>query len=132
MYYHDNVIGMLRMLLPYFKVHLKCVVLKYHNTFICFLLIPLLKFTIIKFLDVNFQILLPVSIVFATLTGNKTTHYQPGLLRAYFTDCCVVSTQSPGIISATTRAWICAVHAMETTYALNKQLCSEQNGSFSI
>ena len=38
-----------------------------------------------------------ISIAFATLTGNKTTH-QPGLLHTYFTDCCVMNTQSHGII----------------------------------
>ena len=52
---------------------------------------PLLKFTIIKFLDVDFNFFyLAVSIACATLTGNKITRYQPGLLRAYFADCCVV------------------------------------------
>ncbi len=57
----------------------------------CFLSVLRLKFTILKFLEINFQIFyVAVSIAFATLTENKTTHYQPGLRYVYFAACCVV------------------------------------------
>ncbi len=47
---------------------------------------------------------LAVSAALAILTGKKATHYQPALLCAYFAACCVVNTQSPSVIGATTRA----------------------------
>ncbi len=47
---------------------------------------------------------LAVSIALAILTENKTTHYQPALLCAYFAAFCVVNAQSPSEIGATTRA----------------------------
>ena len=45
---------------------------------------------------------LAVSTALAILTENKTSHYQPVLLCAYFAACCIMNAQSPSVIGVMT------------------------------